>query len=126
MLLSACRSTKNINVAKQAVEQFHSQLDSERYNALYAAADDKFHNVMTEPDFTKLLSAVHRKLGTVQRSILRNTGVAWNAGQGATVTLAYDTTFAAGSGTEQFIWHISDNRATLYGYHINSKELVTK
>src|SRR2546430_4053051 len=47
----------------------------------------------SEPDFTKLLQAVHGKLGTVQLCELRNTGVAWFAGQGATVTLVYNTRF---------------------------------
>jgi hypothetical protein len=124
-LLSACSSNQNIELAKLAVEQFHSQLDSEQYSILYTAADEKFHAATSESDFTKLLQVVHRKLGTVQKSNLRNTGVAWFAGQGATVTLVYDTSFTVGSGTEQFVWHISDNRAMLYGYHINSNDLIT-
>jgi hypothetical protein len=125
-LLVACRSNNNIELARQAVVQFHAQLDSEQYSILYAGADKKFHNFTSETDFAKLLEMVHRKLGTVEQSNLRNTEVAWFAGQGATVTLVYDTSFAAGSGTEQFVWHISDNRATLYSYRINSKDLSVK
>lgn len=126
-LLSSCTSgTKDIELAKQGVERFHSQLDSERYEALYVGADEKFHNATTEPDFTKLLEAIHGKLGTVRGSNLRNASIGWFAGQGATVTLVYDTTFSDGSATEQFLWHISDNRALLYGYHINSNDLITK
>lgn len=127
VLLSSCGATsKSVDLAKQGVEQFHSQLDSEQYAALYAAADEKFHKATNESDFVKLLQGVHRKLGNIRNSNLRNTGVAWFAGQGATVTLVYDTNFAEGSGTEQFVWHISDNRAALYGYHINSNDLVAK
>jgi hypothetical protein len=124
--LGACGSSSRIEVAKQAVERFHSQLNSEQYSGLYTTADDKFLDVTSESDFTRLLQSVHQKLGNVQASKLRNTGVTWSAGQGATVTLVYDTRFAAGSGAEQFIWHISDHRAKLYGYHINSNELVTR
>ena len=124
---SACGSpTKNIELAKDSVGMFHAQLDTEQYSAIYAATDQKFKAASTEADFDKLLKAVHNKLGTVQSSNLRNTGVAWYAGQGATVTLVYDTTFSQGSGTEQFLWHIKDNQATLYGYHINSNDLVTR
>jgi hypothetical protein len=127
VLFSSCgSSTKSLELAKQNVEQFHSELDSGQYAAVYAARDEKFHQATTESDFVKLLDAVHRKLGNVQQANLRNTGVAWFAGQGATVTLVYYTKFAEGAGTEQSIWHIKDNGAALYGYHINSNELVTK
>ena len=127
MLLSSCSSsTKSVELAQQNVEQFHSQLNSEQYTAVYAACDEKFHQATSESDFVKLLEAVHRKLGNVQQSNLRNTGVAWFAGQGATVTLVYQTKFAEGTGMEKFVWHIKDNGAALYGYNINSNELVTK
>jgi Protein of unknown function (DUF4019) len=128
LLLCSCGSTmKNIALAKEAVSQFHSQLDAEQYEALYAASDEKLHTATTQADFTKLLEAVHRKLGTVGRSNLQNWNVGWYAGQGTTVTLVYNTSFSTGSGTERFVWHIiSDNRATLYGYHINSNDLIAK
>jgi hypothetical protein len=86
-LISACGSGRNIELEKQGVDEFHSQLNSEQYALLYARADLKFRGATTESDFAELLQAVHRKLGTVQNSNLRNTGVAWFAGQGATVTL---------------------------------------
>jgi hypothetical protein len=108
------------------VEQFHTQLDTEQYSAIYAASDEKFHQATSESDFVKLLEAIHRKLGSVQESNLRNTGVAWYAGQGATVTLVYQTKFAEGTGSERFVWHVKDNDAALYRYEINSNELVTK
>jgi hypothetical protein len=127
VLLCSCgSSTKSVKLAQQSVEQFHSKLDSEQFAGLYAASDEKFHQATSESDFIKLLDAVHRKLGNVQQSNLRNTGVAWFAGQGATVTLVYETKFAQGTGMEKFVWHIKDNGATLYGYLINSNELITK
>jgi hypothetical protein len=105
---------------------FHAQLDTEQFSSIYAAADDKFHAATSEGDFIKLLQAIHNKLGTVRDSSLRNTGVAWFAGQGASVTLVYETRFSDGAGTEQFVWHIKDNQASLYGYRINSNDLITK
>ena len=127
MLLSSCSSaTKNVKLAQQSVQQFHSELDSEQYTVVYAASDDKLHQVTSEPDFVNLLGSIHRKLGNVRESNQRSSGVAWFAGQGATVTLVYDTKFAEGAGTEQFVWHIKDNGPALYGYHINSNDLVTK
>lgn len=127
ILFSSCgAATKNIGLAKQSVEQFHSQLDSEQYSAIYAAADDKFHSAVSEADFTKLLQAIHRKLGKVQDSNLKGENLSWYAGQGATVRLTYQTDFASGSGTEEFVWHIGGGHPTLYRYNINSNDLITK
>lgn len=86
----------------------------------------RLHAATTEADFTKLLGAVHRKLGTVRQSNLLNWRAGWYTGQGATVSRTFATTFSAGSATEQFVWHIDDNRALLYGYHINSADLIEK
>jgi len=126
LLCSCSSSTKSLDIAKQNVEQFHSELDSGQYTAAYAACDEKFHEATSESDFVKILEAVHQKLGSVQHANLRNTSIVWFSGQGATVTLVYETKFAEGTGTEQFVWHVKDNGAALYGYHINSNELVTK
>jgi hypothetical protein len=127
LLLSSCGSaTKSVAMAEESVQQFHSQLDAQQYAAAYAASDEKLHQASTESDFEKLLRSVHTKLGNVRDAKLQNRGVAWFAGQGATVTLVYNTKFAEGSGTEQFVWHIKDSHPTLYGYHINSNDLIEK
>jgi Protein of unknown function (DUF4019) len=124
--LVSCGSSKKIQLAKDSVGMFHAQLDTEQYSTIYKTADDKFHAAISEAEFVKLLQAVHNKLGTVKESNLRNTGVAWYAGQGYTVTLVYDTRFSDGSGAEQFVWRVKDNQPTLYGYHINSNDLIAK
>lgn len=127
LLVSSCSaSTKSIEQAEQNVEQFHTQLNTEQFAAVYAASDDKFRQATSEAALVKVLDAVHRKLGFVQQSKLRNKGIAWFSGQGATVTLVYDTKFAEGTGALRFVWHIKDGAATLYGYNINSNDLVTK
>jgi Protein of unknown function (DUF4019) len=126
-LLVSCGSPgKNLQLAKDSVGLFHAQLDAEQYRSIYSTTDERFHQVTTEADFTKLLQAIHSKLGTVQQSNLRNQGMAWYAGQGTTVTLLYDTKFAEGTGTEQFVWHINSGHASLYSYHINSNDLITR
>jgi hypothetical protein len=126
MLISCGTTAKNITLAENRVDQFHSQLDTEQYAALYASTDAKFHEVTSEEDFVKLLHAIHTKLGFVRQSNLRGAGAAWHTGTGSTVTLVYDTKFAQGSATEKFVWHVSDNTPTLYGYHINSNDLISK
>jgi len=127
VVLASCGSSgKSVQLAQDNVSLFHAQLDTEQYGTIYASADEKFRNATTETDFVKLLGAIHNKLGTVRESNLRNTGVAWFSGQGATVTIVYETKFSGGTGTEKFVWHIKDNQATLYSYNINSNDLIAK
>jgi Protein of unknown function (DUF4019) len=125
-LFGGCGSVQNMELAKGAVGQFHAQLDMEQYGAVYTAADNKFHSSMSETDFTNLLHAIHRKLGTVQKSDLRNSRMSWYFGQGAMVRLVYDTTFATGKGVETFVWHFNDNQPSLYSYYISSNDLIIK
>jgi len=125
-VLTACASGKNVQNAAKSVEQFHSQLNTEQYQVIYAAADDGLHKATNEADFVAFLQAVHKKLGNVQTSQRTNFQVGVSTGQGSTVNLVYDTTFEQGTGTEQFLWHIRDNQPVLLGYHINSNALVLK
>jgi hypothetical protein len=77
----------------------------------------------SEPNFVKFLQSVHQTLGAVRASAPK--GTIFELAQG-TIRLNYDTTFARGTGLEQFEWKIEDSRAILYGYRINSKELGSK
>src|SRR5690242_11010680 len=62
----SCSSAKNKQLAEQAVAQFHAQLDSEQYHAIYAGSDGRLRQASTEAEFVDLLGAIHRKLGRVQ------------------------------------------------------------
>jgi hypothetical protein len=122
-LLCSCGSSKSVELAKRNVEQFHSELDSEQYAAVYAACDEKFQQVSTESEFARLLEAIHGKLGNVQKADLRDTRTVSLQGEGAMVTLEYETKFAEGTGTEKFSWHIKDRGAALYRYEIDSDKI---
>lgn len=122
VLLSACGSARaDLEVAKQAVEQFHLKLDSEQYAGIYAASHEGMRSTISETDFTTYLEKVHEKLGTVKSSSMLRAGVAWHSSQRATITLIYETTFTSGNAKEQFIWQIDNNRAFLYRYVVNSE-----
>lgn len=126
ILLAGCGSANDVRLAEQGTGQFHSQLDSEQYRAVYAQADENLHKAATETDFVNLLEAVHHKLGRVQKSQRRNYQLNWSTAQGTVVTLIYDTAFDGGNSTEQFAWRIHENQPVLIGYHINSNALITK
>ncbi len=125
MLLEG-QTDKYLKLTNPAVEQFHAQLAAGQYAAIYEGADETLRRKTTEADFVDLLQSVHQKLGGVQDSNLNRTGIAWHSSQNVTISLHYETKFAYGSGTEQFVWQDKSNRVTLGGYQIRSKVLTAK
>jgi|SRR5271156_2250737 len=120
--LSGCASEeRDLKVAEAAVGVFHSQLDSEKYAAIYQAASATMKETTSEPDFVKLLEGVHRTLGGVQDSAPK--GVVFLLAQG-TIRLDYDTTFARGTGRERFVWQVTNGQAILFSYHVSSRDLA--
>ena len=125
-LLSGCVSTgKSKEIAEHAVDEFHSRLDSERYSEIYAQADEDFKKSSSQEELEKLARAVHQKLGKVQAA--NQVGYLMTlSSSGMFVTLTYDMTFLDGKATEQFVWRVTDDRAALYNYNVNSADLVTR
>jgi len=68
---------------------------------------------------------VQRKLDTVKET--HSSGWSVNTTTAGTMaTLSYDVDFSEGKGREQFIFHISGDKALLYHYNVNSPLLITK
>ena len=105
--------------SKLAVEKFHQQLNAGQYQEIYQQGDDKFKESVTEAEFTQVLEAVRRKLGTFQKATFAGGNV--NSGTiGTVATLAYESEFSEGKGTEQFSFLVSGEEAKLLRYDINS------
>ena len=70
-------------------------------------------------------AAIDRKLGAAKIA----TRTTWNQTHlpsGTFVTLVFKMQFEKGDGTETFMYRISDGKAFLAGYHINSNALITR
>jgi len=125
LFTTACNSTESRRLAVRGVDEFHSPMNSEEYHLIYSEADDAFHQAASEADLIALLQGIHQKLGAIRQSNLQSYQAGWFTGEGTRVALAYETEFANGSGSEQFVWHIRDGRPRLVRYNINSNALVT-
>jgi len=122
---SACSLARGKGIAEAAVVKFHDQFNAAQYHEIYEQADQAFKKSMSEDEFVALLEAVHRKLGTVKEAHSSGWGV--NATPSGTMaTLSYDIDFSEGQGNEQFVFHISGDKAALYHYNVNSPLLITK
>ncbi|WP_260923774.1 DUF4019 domain-containing protein [Novosphingobium sp. 9] len=101
--LSGCNVKQSIASADSEVAQFHRQLDAGQWQAIWAGGGPKLHSGTSEAAFGKLLTAVHTKLGAVKST--KQVGWNVNAGTGgSTVTVTMQTSFAKGTGTEQFVF----------------------
>jgi hypothetical protein len=122
---SACSLTKGKGIAEAAVVKFHDQFNAGQYHEIYEQADDAFKKSASADEFVALLEAVRRKLGTVKQAHSSGWGV--NATPtGTMATLSYDIDFSEGKGNEQFVFHISGDKAALYHYNVNSPLLIIK
>jgi HAMP domain-containing protein len=109
--------------AERAVAEFRRQVDQGRFQDIYNASGPELKQTATEGEFTRMLGMVRDRLGAVRSTEEQG----WNvnvANGGTVVNLTYQTQFAAGPATEQFIYRIEGERAVLIGYHVNSNALI--
>jgi hypothetical protein len=107
------------------VVQFHNQFNAGQYHDIYSQTDEGFQKASSEPDTIALFEAIRRKLGTVKNS----NQVGWHVNatpMGTMVSLAYEVEFSEGKGTEQFVFRVSGDKASLFNYNVNSPLLITK
>lgn len=122
---SSCSFTKGKAIGERAVVQFHNQFNAGQYHEIYAQSDEGFRKASSEEDTLTLLDAVRQKLGTVKQADQKG----WHVNAtpaGTMVSLTYEVEFSEGKGTEDFVFHISGDKALLYNYHINSPLFITK
>lgn len=122
-LLTACGVQEAFEDAEQEIGTFHHQLDSESYAAIHAATAAQFREASTEEDFSRLLEAIHTKLGAVVSSKQANWAANTNNGV-STVTVVMETEFEQGSGTETFVYLWEDEGLDLLSYNINSTDMM--
>lgn len=122
--LTGCTAGKAKQAAEQGVTRFHAQLDAEQYHDIYSQASPEFQKSGREAELTEFLSAVHRKLGNVQKAEEQTFFVNFGTA-GTTVTLTYNTGFASGPASEQFVWRVGEP-PVLISYRVDSRLLITK
>jgi hypothetical protein len=123
--IGACSITADTALAEKQVPQFHALLDEGRTTEIYVEASEDLKKATTEADFVAVLDAVHRKLGTVQKTEKQTWNVNYHT-SGTFATLVYKTQYAGGEATETFVYRIKNESALLAGYHINSTALIIK
>ena len=126
LVLSGCGDAINgKSLAEPQIAIFHANLNAGRFDEIYAAAGDEFKKAAPKEKVLQLFAAIEKKLGKVTSS----STTTWNVRSFnfvTTVVLVADTKFEKGAGTETFTFRVSDDKATLVGYNINSLDMMTQ
>ena len=123
--LAGCNASVNIGEAQHAIELFHFELDQAQYHAIWNTTGSAMRGVTQEGDFTRLLTAVHAKLGKVTDTSQVGWNVNYNTG-GTFVSVMMHTRFAHGTADENFLYRTGEHgKIVLEGYHVNSNDLIT-
>ncbi|MGH9401964.1 MAG: hypothetical protein ACRD2P_07655 [Terriglobia bacterium] len=121
-MLCSCSMSRDVEIARQAVERFHQQVSAGQYDAIYDAADPAYKQSLTREANRNFFSRIRLKTGAFQNA--KNTGYFVNtATKGTFVRLRYKTLCCNGELDEQFILRIEGNRATLVRYEASSADL---
>jgi hypothetical protein len=112
---------QSYELASDAAQHFHWQLDSADYDGIYRDASDEFRRSGRPDDARRFLETVHQKMGKSAKNSTAGLHVIWKGRWWISQVL--DTQFALGQGRESFIWVQERDRFRLYGYHIDSQNL---
>ena len=119
-----CGSTlwKGHRLSNVAVQHFHEQLNTERYEEICSDADSILGE-QNQAELLRILRAVHKGLGNVGGTTLTEIHVE-SKPQGTLTIATYKTAFEKGSGIETFVFRNNKGTLKLYGYHVDSNKLI--
>lgn len=122
LLVAACGGTDE---AKHGVAQFRSRAAQKSYGEIYRTAGAELRQGATEEQFERFMITLDRRLGAWQSAA----ELAWNVTRGTgghLVRLTYQSQFAKGAASEQFVWRLDNGGPALLGYHVNSPLLMAQ
>jgi len=124
VLVAGCSSGQDLALAEAGIARFRELMAAQQFGQIYSEAAGDLKKATTEPELTRLLAAIDRKLGAVKSTAKNGWSLNYNT-SGTSVTLKLNTQFERGTGAETFVYRITSGKALLAGYHINSTELIT-
>jgi hypothetical protein len=122
-VLSACSPGADTQAAEKSIASFHADLNAGNFDKIYDGSGPDLKAVANKDKFTKILNAVHTKLGVFKDG----KSVGWNDNVttgGHFVTINYKADYNKGSADENFVFRVEETGSSLVGYHVNSEALL--
>jgi len=124
LVLCGCSAKADYQAAKTASDNFHQEMATANYSAIYDSASSEFRSSGPRETLIGFLQRVNRKMGTCGEASQQGINVNYNTA-GSFVTLSYSRKCANGELGEQFVWRIEGGKALLVRYNANSPVLLT-
>ncbi len=125
-LTAGCGDTINgVQFAEPEVKRFRQLLAAQEYEKIYKTAHPDFRAGAPKERVIALFAAINRKLGAFRSAQQIN----WNVNthnMTTTVVLVYASKYAEGEATETFTIVVDDQKPSLFGYQINSFDMIIK
>ena len=114
---------KGMELAKQEIAEFHKRYNDGKFSEIYELSHSGLKQITGEEEFMQFIQVVHGKLGKVTDTSMQSFNINTTNGR-TTIEMVQNTTFENGKGTEQFVFIKEGEQVKIYGYHINSNDLV--
>jgi Protein of unknown function (DUF4019) len=121
--LAACGAEHQ--AGERAVQEFRRLANAQHYEEIYTEASPELKQTTNKEAFVAFLTSVNDKLGSWKSSGPPQWRAIADSKGGKRLTIRYDSSFALGSATEEFIFSIRDGSVALLGYHLSSPLLST-
>lgn len=119
LLTVAC--SRDVNLAKVQIDNFHAQFNAGDFSGIYASASDTLKEEMTEAEFAAKLRQMKLEHGRFVSTEL----VSWHSTpEDHWATVNYASTYERGNPAEQFVYRTENDVAKLYGYFVNARALI--
>lgn len=109
--------------AQHGVDGFHAFYNARQFDTIYRGADGDFRASVTNAQLQRLLETSRTHLGKQ----LASTPVVisyQSFNLRSYVTASTVTTYEHGKGTETFVFSLSNGKAVLHGYNLDSTDLI--
>ena len=109
--------------AQHGVDGFHTLYNSRQFDAIYRGADKDFRGSVTNAQLQRLLETSRTHLGKQLASTPVVIGYQ-SFNLRSYVTASTVTTYEHGKGTETFVFSLSNGKAALHSYNLDSTDLI--
>lgn len=123
LLLITISCTKARSTAEAGTQEFRRRSHAGEHVSIYRHAAPELQKAISENEWVTLMETIRGKLGVWESSgpptwnVLSGTG-------GRRVLLRYQSKFANGPASEEFVWRVEGGTALLVGYHISAPRLL--
>ncbi|MEO9468980.1 hypothetical protein [Parasphingorhabdus sp.] len=126
IFFSSCSGVaESTEKAELVVERLHKDYNLERFDRIYKTSASDYKKVVKPEMNRRLFKTIRRKLGKVKEA--KRVGWNVNATTGGTfVTLNYETEFELDKGVETFTIVVSDGKAAMLNFNVNSPALMVE